>query len=388
VLFTRAATALFWFHPLTWSLHRVARRDCERACDDVVLAAGTPATTYADHLFAIARSLPLDDMLGAVTVAVSRPSELEGRLLAILKAQSRRGAVSIKTWSLIAMATVIVAVPLAAVRLVAQPFVGVKDGIKGGIAGGVSGGIQGGIEGGVKGGVKGGVAGGVKGAADEYARQGREDLLEGRINEAIQALSNAVRINPDLEIAHYNLACAYARNGERSRAFDELRKAVAGGYVDSDHMLRDSDLESLRGMEMKALADLQSQLVISDREGSWSAAIPRYERVTRAHPDIPKAWFNLGFVLVSAHESRQSIEVFQRVLQMGFARGKTMYNIACAYAQMGQREEALQWLRRSADEGFDVASRAGTDPDLASVRNDPWLASQIALKPEKKKKDK
>src|SRR5207253_10498130 len=31
LLLTRAIAALYWFHPLAWSLDRAARRDCEQA---------------------------------------------------------------------------------------------------------------------------------------------------------------------------------------------------------------------------------------------------------------------------------------------------------------------------------------------------------------------
>src|ERR1051325_8347744 len=55
LLVTRAAAAIWWFHPVVWSLDRTARRDCEQACDDLVLGAGTLASDYADHLLNIDR---------------------------------------------------------------------------------------------------------------------------------------------------------------------------------------------------------------------------------------------------------------------------------------------------------------------------------------------
>src|SRR5204863_8846820 len=121
LLIMRVISALYWFHPIAWSLQRIARRECERACDDVVLAAGTCATEYADHLLTIARSLPATDPLSAVTVAISRPSELEGRLLAILQRRAGRGAISRTAFALIACGMALIALPLAALRVVAQP---------------------------------------------------------------------------------------------------------------------------------------------------------------------------------------------------------------------------------------------------------------------------
>ena len=90
LLITRATTAMYWFHPLAWSLERIARRECEQACDDLVLATGTRASEYADHLLSIAKDLPRHDPFASVTLAMSRRSQLEGRLLSILQIDARR----------------------------------------------------------------------------------------------------------------------------------------------------------------------------------------------------------------------------------------------------------------------------------------------------------
>src|SRR5438045_6314226 len=50
LLLTRVIAALYWFHPLAWSLDRAARRDCEQACDDLVLATGTRSEEHTSEL--------------------------------------------------------------------------------------------------------------------------------------------------------------------------------------------------------------------------------------------------------------------------------------------------------------------------------------------------
>ena len=75
--------ALHWFNPLAWVAAARLTAERERACDDLVLAAGTRGSSYAAHLLEIARSLR-GRQKRVAALAMARPSELEGRLLSIL----------------------------------------------------------------------------------------------------------------------------------------------------------------------------------------------------------------------------------------------------------------------------------------------------------------
>jgi beta-lactamase regulating signal transducer with metallopeptidase domain len=82
--------AVYWFHPLVWIVERRLRAECERACDDRVVSLGTPAADYAAHLLEVARSARNFGAPGFLSVAMARPSQLEGRLLAVLNESERR----------------------------------------------------------------------------------------------------------------------------------------------------------------------------------------------------------------------------------------------------------------------------------------------------------
>ncbi|HWQ55014.1 MAG TPA: TonB family protein [Bryobacteraceae bacterium] len=86
------ACALYWPHPLAWrALHRaLAMREC--AADDFVLARGARPSDYARNLLEIARSLAAPRLCGSA--AMARPSQLEGRLVAILDGKASRSAAS------------------------------------------------------------------------------------------------------------------------------------------------------------------------------------------------------------------------------------------------------------------------------------------------------
>jgi beta-lactamase regulating signal transducer with metallopeptidase domain len=112
------ACALYWFHPLVWVAERRLRAECERACDDRVVSLGTPAADYAAHLLEVARSARAFGAPGFLSVAMARPSQLEGRLLAVLNGSRQRVSLSPGARRLAIVLSAIVLLPLAAFRAV------------------------------------------------------------------------------------------------------------------------------------------------------------------------------------------------------------------------------------------------------------------------------
>lgn len=79
------ACAVYWFNPLAWMAARQVRTERERACDDLVLAAGTRGSDYANQLLEIARVMRagrFPAVLASATLAMAHRSQLEGRLMA------------------------------------------------------------------------------------------------------------------------------------------------------------------------------------------------------------------------------------------------------------------------------------------------------------------
>jgi beta-lactamase regulating signal transducer with metallopeptidase domain len=123
--------AIYWFHPLAWITERRLRAECERACDDNVVSLGTPAAEYAAHLLEVARSARAFGAPGFLSVAMARPSQLEGRLLAVLNESRRRVSLSRGARPAAALLSALVLIPLAAFRPVSKMNEPVKDGVDG-----------------------------------------------------------------------------------------------------------------------------------------------------------------------------------------------------------------------------------------------------------------
>ncbi len=116
LLLARVVSALHWFNPLVWVAVRRLQAEREHACDDLVLTAGTPGADYAQHLLDIARAVRSSLSPGWAMVAMARPSELEGRLLAILDPNLDRGQTTRTARFSGVLAIVLLVLPLASLQ--------------------------------------------------------------------------------------------------------------------------------------------------------------------------------------------------------------------------------------------------------------------------------
>jgi TonB family protein len=115
-LLARTALSLYWWNPLAWVAWRAFLKERERATDDLVLNAGARASEYAGHLLEIARTMQSAPALGWAAVAMARPSQLEGRLVAILDSRVNRTAPRRASALIASLAAIALVVPFAALR--------------------------------------------------------------------------------------------------------------------------------------------------------------------------------------------------------------------------------------------------------------------------------
>jgi TonB family protein len=115
-LLARLALALYWWNPLAWIAWREFLKERERAADDLVLRAGARASEYATHLLEVARTMSTAPAIGWAAVAMARPSQLEGRLVAILDETVNRNQPGRAAALAAALLAVGLVAPIAAVR--------------------------------------------------------------------------------------------------------------------------------------------------------------------------------------------------------------------------------------------------------------------------------
>ncbi|MCG6923124.1 MAG: M56 family metallopeptidase [Acidobacteria bacterium] len=114
-----AVRTLYWPHPLVWWAVASLRREGERACDDRVLHAGMPASTYARHLLDAARDLVRPERRFLTASASAERTRLGDRVVALLDDHLDRRPPTRRANALLGAATLLAITVLAAAEPVA-----------------------------------------------------------------------------------------------------------------------------------------------------------------------------------------------------------------------------------------------------------------------------
>jgi beta-lactamase regulating signal transducer with metallopeptidase domain/Flp pilus assembly protein TadD len=372
LILTRIAVSLFWFHPVAWSLERAGRNECERACDDLVLAGGTKPSEYADHLLAIARTMPAFDPFRSVTLAMSRKSQLEGRLLSILQPGGARRVFSGRGVLVACAIAIGVIVPVSALRLIAQPSKPQPQ------AKPLVNTAQSGTVVDVKPQVD---------TLEEYLTEKIEKIRKHhestydraydlyRHEQYAEAAEEFVRANEEEPnaTALYNAACSFALTGDAARASKTLREAIEAGWDDFDKIAEDSDFDPIReNPQFSAVLASYGSDTATRRVKQAQMRLDRLREGRKA--DDPDEWYEAGVDLLRLRKLDESIEAFTKAIEHGEKNGPSAYNIACAYALRGDTANALTSLDQAIENGYGDEDKLREDPDIASIRRTPEFA--------------
>lgn len=127
-----------------------------------------------------------------------------------------------------------------------------------------------------------------------------------------------------------------------------------------------------------AFIGLVAQAEAKSAAKDWAAAAVLWQRLVAANPFQGSFWSRLGFALYSAKEYRAAIPAFEKAVELGHGFPENnAYNIACAYALLGEKDLAFRWLKRALDLGYLNLETLATDPDLISLRGDPRFAGLV-----------
>jgi transcriptional regulator GlxA family with amidase domain len=115
---------------------------------------------------------------------------------------------------------------------------------------------------------------------------------------------------------------------------------------------------------------LLQQAGILEDEGRAKDAAAAYRSVLAASPEDAFAWYRLGANLQRAGDLPGAIEAAQNAARSEAMRGSALYNLACAYALQGKKDDALGALEQAVAAGFRSKGLLESDDDLATIRGE------------------
>ena len=220
--------------------------------------------------------------------------------------------------------------------------------------------------------------------AEAYSARGQ--LAWTRLNNypherAVRDLRRAIGLNPNLAEAYQWLAAVYWHVGLFEKA---LEAASVVGKLDPGQQFVTTGLTYLHWQKYD-LATQQLDKLPDAVWGQWKAlalfhqgsdreASALNEEFLKTHP---RESFPRSVRALLAARSGQAAKAEEQIaLAIQYDRGLSHfhhveYNIGSAYALMGKPRQAVEWLQKSAEHGFQCYPLFATDPDLAALRGDP-----------------
>jgi hypothetical protein len=127
-----------------------------------------------------------------------------------------------------------------------------------------------------------------------------------------------------------------------------------------------------------AIAQTADEADNAYRAQQWEKAAAAYQKITAAESQNGLAWFRLGSAQVHLGHYADAAAAFERAESLKFAPLYTPYNLAAAYARMGNKEKALAALGVAADRGFQQPDQLEKSDDFASLRADAGFQQVLA----------
>ena len=188
--------------------------------------------------------------------------------------------------------------------------------------------------------------------------------MQGRVAEADQAFEEAIRLNPASFEAHYMYARHCFQGGAFERAVPLYETAID---------LRPDDYQALCLLEgaLLKLGRMEQHGVVARR------AMQALDRQLALDPRDGRA-----LQLATTNAARLGLrekarELAERALEARPDAFATYYNVACAYAVLGDIDDALRMLDRAVQHGRGNLEWIEHDPDFDRLRSDPRFVAIV-----------
>jgi TolB-like protein len=184
------------------------------------------------------------------------------------------------------------------------------------------------------------------------------EYADGRYEEAVRSVRNAISRQGDVEGAYYLLGRALFAAGEYQEVIDMKDAAISASPEDYNVYV---PIENALG-------------ALGKKDALHNVVLQRIQ-VLEAHlKKVPEDARGRTLLATDyAHVGREDDALREANLAMALRANDAMvlYNVACVFGQLAQKQMALDAMRKAAAAGWKDADWARQDPDLAILHGDP-----------------
>ena len=205
---------------------------------------------------------------------------------------------------------------------------------------------------------------------DADAREARGQMYEAlkRLDEAIADHTKAVELQPKRSKYYNSRGIALEFAGCFDEAIQDYSTAISLAPKDPTAWVNRGSARDAKGLFAEAREDYRKALALAPP--GWP---PRQKVEERMAIPIEARYFREGNRSHELKQYREAIALYKRVVE-DYPNAReavpAAYNIACAFALLGEKKEALDWLDKAVGLGWDNLEHTEQDPDLESVRGE------------------
>jgi tetratricopeptide (TPR) repeat protein len=111
-------------------------------------------------------------------------------------------------------------------------------------------------------------------------------------------------------------------------------------------------------------------------KGSIQEGIAEYQKA-RALDDDPWVLALLGHAYAISGKRDEALKTLDQLKETSRQRYVREYSFAVVYAELGEKDQALQWLEKGYQDRADDLTLLKVDPLLDKLRSDPRLADLV-----------
>ncbi len=196
--------------------------------------------------------------------------------------------------------------------------------------------------------------------AMELNREGAKLVSEGRMDEALEAFQKAVEADSNDAVPRLNLAYTYDRQGRTEEAIAEYQTAIE---LDPNNLLAYNNLG-----------------VLHDKLGRYDEAVAAYQRALEIDPTDANALKNLENAkksrAVIEEREAQFVELHSEV-EAHPDNPKALYKLGRLYAFYDKNDQAMEWINKALEKGYNDLDYIKLDPALEKLRGDPRFKALV-----------